>query len=86
MTDDFVGATWGPFHVTRDAEVDAGYISFTDIADGAAVEQVVVERPGGDVVLDFDAAGVLLGVELLGTASMPASLHALLDEEGRPES
>jgi uncharacterized protein YuzE len=46
-----------------------------------AVEQVVIERPGrGDVVLDFDAEGRLLGVEIIGaTALLRSSVLAAAD-------
>ncbi|WP_248958637.1 DUF2283 domain-containing protein [Sphaerisporangium perillae] len=54
--------------IEYDHEVDAAYSYIVDaIADGEAVEQVVVERPGsGDIVLDFDRDGHLLGVEIIG--------------------
>jgi uncharacterized protein YuzE len=43
--------------VTYDSEANAAYIDIEeDIAEGSAVENVVIERPGrGDIVLDFDA-------------------------------
>ncbi|MFI5958413.1 DUF2283 domain-containing protein [Cryptosporangium sp. NPDC051539] len=54
--------------ITVDAEANAAYVEIApDVQDGDAVEQVVIERPErGDVVLDFDAAGHLLGVEIIG--------------------
>ena len=51
--------------LTWDAEVDAGYLYLTDIGDGDAVSQHIVENPVeglGDVILDFDREGRLLGV------------------------
>ena len=52
---------------TFDAEVDAAYISLApETAPGRSVRNVEVESAGGSVVLDFDAEGVLLGVEVLG--------------------
>jgi uncharacterized protein YuzE len=55
-----------------DTEADAAYLSITDDeAGGAAVEQVVVGREGrGDIVLDFNADGRLLGVEVLGASAL----------------
>ena len=61
---------------TFDPEADAAYVDIADaIASGPAVENVVVEREGkGDIVLDFDANGRLLGVEIIGA-------KALLDQK-----
>jgi uncharacterized protein YuzE len=57
--------------LTYDAEADAAYLELEDIAEGSAVENVVVERPGlGDIVLDFDADGRLLGVEVIGATTL----------------
>jgi uncharacterized protein YuzE len=52
---------------THDPDSDCAYFSVApSIADGEAVEQVVVEREGrGEIVLDFDSAGRLLGVEIV---------------------
>jgi uncharacterized protein YuzE len=60
--------------VTYDSEANGAYLEIEDIADGTAVENLVVERPGrGDIVLDFDANGHLLGVEIIGaTELLPA--------------
>lgn len=41
-----------------------------EVATGEAVEQVVVERKGGTVVLDFSDDGRLLGVELIGAKAL----------------
>ncbi|MFI5959261.1 DUF2283 domain-containing protein [Cryptosporangium sp. NPDC051539] len=58
--------------ITVDEEADAAYVEIADdVQDGEAVEQVVIDRPGhGDVVLDFDAAGHLLGVEIIGASRL----------------
>ena len=55
-----------------DPEVDAAYITPQPIAEGAAVRQIVVEdaRLSGEVVLDLDADGRLLGIELIGYRSL----------------
>jgi uncharacterized protein YuzE len=58
--------------MTYDSDADAAYLAVEDdVAAGSAVENVVVERPGrGDIVLDFDADGCLLGVEIIGAAGL----------------
>jgi uncharacterized protein YuzE len=58
--------------VTYDGEANAAHVELEDdVADGTAVENVVVERPGrGDIVLDFDADGRLLGVEVIGATEL----------------
>ncbi|GGR39643.1 DUF2283 domain-containing protein [Streptomyces roseolus] len=65
-------------HIEYDQENDTAYVSLVaHIADGAAVQQVTVEVPGGaaDLHLDFDASGRLLGVEVVGArAALPAEL------------
>jgi uncharacterized protein YuzE len=46
------------------------------------VESVVIERSGrGDIVLDFDADGRLLGVEVIGAAEL---LHATVLDAADP--
>ncbi|MFB6890050.1 DUF2283 domain-containing protein [Kitasatospora sp. NPDC056327] len=52
-------------HVTHDPEAPAAYLRLVPIAPGAAVRQLLVEDTTGDLVLDFDAEGRLLGIELL---------------------
>lgn len=57
--------------LSYDDEANAAYLELEDIAEGTAVENVVVERPGrGDIVLDFDADGRLLGVEVIGATAL----------------
>jgi uncharacterized protein YuzE len=71
--------------MTYDSYANAAYLALgDDVADGAAVENVVIERPGqGDVVLDFDADGRLLGVELIGARELlrPAAVAAAMPIE-----
>jgi len=57
---------------THDPDSDCAYLYVApSIADGEAVEQVVVEREGrGDIVLDFDSEGRLLGVEIVGALAL----------------
>jgi uncharacterized protein YuzE len=46
-----------------------------DITEGSAVENVVIERPGrGDIVLDFDADGHLLGIEVIGAMELLSTM------------
>ena len=67
--------------MTYDSDADAAYLANGDeVADGSAVENVV-ERPGrGDIVLDFDADGRLLGVEVIGATGpfRPAAVTAAI--------
>lgn len=58
--------------ITFDPEADAAYVYLADeIASGAAVENLVVDRSGkGEIVLDFDARGHLLGVEIIGAGAL----------------
>lgn len=59
---------------TYDEEVDAGYIAFDEIAPGeAARNNVVRDRDLGSlVILDVDANGKLLGIELLDVSTLVA--------------
>jgi uncharacterized protein YuzE len=64
--------------LTWDGEADAGYLHLTDIAPGEAVTQRVIENPVqglGDIVLDFDHEGRLLGIELLDARLLPRGLE-----------
>jgi len=55
-----------------DREADAGYIMLQPIGPGRATTQIMVDdrRLKGYVVLDLDKKGRLLGIELIGYASM----------------
>jgi len=56
---------------TIDHSADAAYFSVAPTVDaGESVENVVIERAKGTIVLDFDADGRLLGVEVLGATSL----------------
>ena len=56
---------------TFDDEANAAYLELDVGAEGSAVENVVVERSGrGDIVLDFDGDGHLLGVEIIGATEL----------------
>lgn len=87
MSSNSPGAADQLHNFTYDEEVDASYITLRrPIGAGEAVTQVVVEHPQlrGDVVLDLDAAGTLLGVEFIGWRSMtePVDATAEPDIEG----
>ncbi|MFC5272471.1 NUDIX domain-containing protein [Brachybacterium sacelli] len=56
---------------TFDAQADAAYFSLVShIGHGEAVENTVIERPGGTIILDVDADGRLLGVEVVGARTL----------------
>ena len=69
-----------PVHLDRAA--DAAYFPIEPrLTDGSAAEQVVIDRPRGTIVLDFDDAGHLLGVEVLGvTELLTAAARARLTD------
>ncbi|PPF55698.1 hypothetical protein C5C13_12100 [Clavibacter michiganensis] len=67
--------------VTYDAVADAAYVSLAGpIGDGEAATTIhSITTPGdrGEVALDFDADGRLLGIEVLhASAVLPASVLA----------
>jgi uncharacterized protein YuzE len=67
--------------VTYDAAADAAYVSLVEtIGDGEAATQIhSITTPGdrGEVALDFDADGRLLGIEVLrASAVLPAAVLA----------
>lgn len=64
------------FAATYDPDADASYIYVaSDQANGDAVRQQHVHCDGSDgqIILDYDRDGRLLGIELLGASSL---LHA----------
>lgn len=76
------GGAMGAMRATYDTEANAAYVSFQPIEPGQAVEQVVLGRPQGDVVLDFDGQGRLLGVEVVGAREL-LSPQVLAEAERR---
>jgi uncharacterized protein YuzE len=58
--------------LTYDSDANAAYLAIEQgIVNGSAVENVVVGRPGrGDIVLDFDTEGRLLGAEIIGAREL----------------
>jgi uncharacterized protein YuzE len=75
--------------VTFDPSVDAAYVEIVDHKDGEAVEQVNVTPPHGegDVVLDFDKDGRLLGIEVIGARRTlrPETLKTAVPTPEAPE-
>ncbi|GAA2818262.1 DUF2283 domain-containing protein [Kitasatospora sp. CM 4170] len=69
--------------ISCDPEADAAMIYLVDlIKPGEAVEQVVVDDvPGpGELVLDFDASGRILAIEVIGASRLlPEGLVAGLE-------
>jgi uncharacterized protein YuzE len=56
---------------TYDADADATYLPVAPtIGLGESTETIVIERLSGTLIIDFDAAGHLLGVEVLGARSL----------------
>lgn len=66
--------------ITYDADADAAYIYVVDEIGAGGVDKTVPVDPtevGGMINLDFDAAGHLLGIEILDASSfLPAELLA----------
>ena len=64
--------------LTYDASVDAAYLYLVDRITAGAVHQTCPCEPDGvkgSINLDFDAAGQLLGMEVLGAKSvLPAEV------------
>jgi uncharacterized protein YuzE len=58
--------------VTYDRSVDAAYFQIApDAGPGEAVRQEVFEMEGrGEFILDFDAEGSLLGIEVIGASQL----------------
>ncbi|MFG6195936.1 DUF2283 domain-containing protein [Nonomuraea sp. JJY05] len=77
--------------IKHDDENDVAYIYLVDrIGPGEAARQVVVEADGvpGEVILDLDEHGVLLGLEILGASHVlrPETLaRAAHDEDSDGE-
>lgn len=67
-------------HATFDEHVDAAYIRFGGSPKGR-LSQRVIEVPGkGDIVLDLDESGQLIGLEILGARDiLPADVVGQMD-------
>jgi uncharacterized protein YuzE len=61
--------------IDHDADADAAYLSLSPMSNGDARTNVVVERKGrGEIILDFDADGFLVGIEILGAQRLVRAL------------
>ncbi|MFD0888139.1 DUF2283 domain-containing protein [Streptosporangium algeriense] len=74
--------------VEHDTDNDVAYVYLVEeIAPGEAKTQILVEHPAlrGEVILDLDEYGRLLGVEVIGASAVlsPETL-AESEEEGTP--
>ncbi|MEV0359011.1 DUF2283 domain-containing protein [Nocardia sp. NPDC050697] len=59
--------------MTYDPAANAAYISLKEIANGEAVRQQHVDVDRGDIIVDFDRDGLLIGIEIRGArAALPA--------------
>jgi uncharacterized protein YuzE len=66
-----------PLLVTYDESVDAAYIYLTEIRAGEVAKTYCCDpsEVDGQIHLDFDADGQLLGIEVLGAKSkLPAAI------------
>jgi len=66
--------------VTYDSEADAAYIYLREIEGGGAKHTCPIqcEHASGMIVLDLDADGRLIGIEVVGAQSgLPSELLAL---------
>jgi uncharacterized protein YuzE len=66
---------------THDREIDAAYINLIDIPDGAATDTYICEnlpeQVKGEIYLDFDKDGRLLGIEIQGAdKTLPEGFNA----------
>ena len=61
-----------PFRVTFDPYADAAYIRLANFRPGEARAQVFVDGVPNqaDIVLDFNASGQLVGVEIIGARAV----------------
>lgn len=60
-------------HLTYDSEANAAYLSIVrNIQAGEAKSQIVFQdsRLRGEVILDLDDAGYLLGIEIIGATEL----------------
>lgn len=70
--------------VTYDPAANAAYIRLVPIDSGEAVRQEVVEFDGpGDIILDFNHAGEMIGIEILNARALLP--RQLLGDAGRPD-
>ncbi len=68
-----------PIEATYDRQVDAAYIRLKEIAPGGVAKTYTcdVDEVGGEINLDFDQNGRLVGIEILGAfALLPADFFS----------
>ncbi len=72
--------------VTHDPDVDMGYIYLVPIAPGEAVrsEALAFEHGPGEVVVDFDCDGHIIGIEIFDASRLLPP--AVIAEAIRPGS
>jgi len=73
--------------LTYDPEADAAYIQLVEtVAPGRAQTQhhsIATPDERGELILDYDAAGCLIGVEVLGaSAVLPPDVLAVAESPG----
>jgi uncharacterized protein YuzE len=56
--------------ITYDAEADAAYIRLADGPSERQVHSIAPPRENGEIILDFDAGGKLIGIEVLGARAV----------------
>lgn len=77
-----------PIRVTYDPRADAAYVRLADFQPGAATTQIFVEGipSPADIVLDFNSAGQLVGVEVVGARSvLSPDLLAIAEPPQQPQ-
>ena len=59
-------------NATFDPAVDAAYLSLREVANGQVARSEALHFDGvaGDILLDFDGEGRLVGIEVLGASSV----------------
>ena len=71
--------------ITYDAAADAAYVYVTKIGKGEVADSVPIEDedddfPGGELIVDLDKDGRILGIEVLGASRLLPT--KLLDQLG----
>jgi uncharacterized protein YuzE len=61
--------------ITYDAEADAAYVYVTNVGKGEVADSIPIEDededfPGGELIVDLDKDGRVLGIEVLGASRM----------------
>lgn len=73
--------------VTYDREADAAYIEFVEITDGGVARTVELDKALPGVLVDLDAEGRLLGIEVLDArANLPKEVLDAANDITRNEA